>query len=346
MAAPVALASKLAESEFSWLRSTSVGMMTRNGKSIALEYWSGANKRLRRHTKESWQHIYQFLERWRYRDLWNTIQSPSETNSEIIRLLQGSSPFLVSRLGQTEARILGESLWSCSSYSRISLRQAHQNAGIFPAEPWMLDQFAAIYGDALTSVDLLGFWQTPYQARLISQCDAAIRLGLLASLEPYGQEPPWSQYLQDKTVLVVHPFVDSIREQYELKRDLIFPGRNVLPRFNLKLAKPPQTIAPCTGGFDNWVDALNSLVDQVLSLEFDVALVGCGAYGLPLGAFIKSSGRQVIHLGGSLQILFGIRGRRWDTISAIRAMINDSWVRPSLVETPSAALMVDEGCYW
>lgn len=346
MAAAFALASNLAKSEFSWLRSSSVGRMTRNGKSIALGYWTGANKRLRRHAKESWQRIYQSLEQWQYRDLWNSIQSPSTTNSEIIRLLQDSSPFLVSRLGQTEARILGESLWSCSSYSRTSLRQAHQNAGIFPAEPWMLDQFAAIYGDALRTVDLLGFWQTPYQARLISRCDAGMRLGLLASLEPYFQDPPWSQYLQDKTVLVVHPFADSIRQQYELKRDLLFPGRNILPHFNLKLAKPPQTIAPCTGGFNHWVDAFNCLVDQVLSIEFDVALIGCGAYGLPLGASIKFSGRQAIHLGGPLQILFGIRGRRWDTVSTIRAMINDSWIRPTLAETPSAALLVDEGCYW
>ncbi len=296
--------------------------------------------------KDPWQRLQQSVERRQYRDLWARMLSPAATNSEIIRLLQGSSPFLVSRLGQTEARILGESRWKCSAYSRITLHQAHQNAGIFPAQPWLLDQFAAIYGEALAAVDLLGFWQTPYQSRLIAECDSTMKLGLLSALEPFGYDLPWSKFLEGKRVLVVHPFVGSIRDQYVRKRCLIYPGRDVLPSFHLQLVSPPQTIAPSTGGFSNWGDALNSLLDQVLPLDFDVALIGCGAYGLPLGAAIKASGRQAIHLGGSLQLLFGIRGRRWEDMPAMSAMMNDHWVRPSPAETPPAASMVDGGCYW
>ena len=300
----------------------------------------------RRLIKDPWLRFHESVERWQYRDLWSRMLSPSATNLEMGRLLQESAPCLVSRLGQTEARILGESLWKRSSYSAISLKQAHQNAGIFPAEPWLLEQFSAIYGHALKHVDLLGFWQTPYQARLISQCDSAMRLGPLSALEPFDQDPPWSKHLKDRCVLVVHPFADTIHDQYHRRREMIFPGREVLPSFDLKLVKPPQTIAPSTGGFEHWLDAFDRLVDQVLSLEFEVALIGCGAYGLPLGAAIKSSERQAIHLGGSLQILFGIRGRRWEQMPSTCSMMNANWVRPSTEETPSAASLVDEGCYW
>jgi hypothetical protein len=77
-----------------------------------------------------------------------------------------------------------------------------------------------------------------------------------------------------------------------------------------------------------------------------VALLGCGAYGLPLAAAIKRSGRQAIHLGGALQVLFGIRGRRWEQIPKIAALMNDHWIRPSEAETPVSAVRVDQGCYW
>ena len=33
---------------------------------------------------------------------------------------------------------------------------------------------------------------------------------------------------------------------------------------------------------------------------------------MPLAAFIKSIGKKAVHLGGSTQILFGIKGERWD----------------------------------
>lgn len=320
--------------------------MERLAQFLAPEHRTASRRWLRKLTKEPWLRFQNSLERWQYYGLWTSILSSAATNLEIIRLLQGSSPFLVSRLGQTETRILGEFRWKRSSYSRTTLIQAHQNAGIFPAQPWVLDRFATIYGDSLKAVDLLGVWQTPYQSRLIAQSDLAMQLGLLSALEPYGHDRPWSQHLEGKRVLVVHPFVESIRDQYERKRSLIYPGRDVLPHFHLKLLCPPQTIAPSTGGFAHWVDALNSLLDRALSSEFDVALIGCGAYGLPLGAAIKASGRQAIHLGGSLQLLFGIRGRRWDDMPAMSSMMNDAWVRPSAAETPQAASLVDGGCYW
>jgi hypothetical protein len=320
--------------------------MNKSAQFLAAEHRSAVRDWLRRLVKEPWLRLQQSFERRQYHDLWTRMLSPTATNLEIIRLLQGSAPFLVSRLGQTEARILGEFLWRRSSYSRTTLVQAHQNAGIFPAQPWMLDRFAAIYGDALRVVDLLGFWQTPYQSRLIAQCEPAMQLGSLSALEPYGHDQPWSMHLEDKRILIVHPFVESIRDQYERKRRLIYPGRDVLPRFRLTLVKPPQTIAPSTGGFAHWGDALTCLLDQVLSSDFDIALIGCGAYGLPLGAAIKASGRQAIHLGGSLQLLFGIRGRRWEHMPAISSMMNDDWVRPSAAETPPCASLVDGGCYW
>jgi hypothetical protein len=146
-------------------------------------------------------------------------------------------------------------------------------------------------------------------------------------------------------VLVVHPFVDSIRHQYS-RRSELFADQRVLPGFELDLLKPPQTLAPAFCKFSSWLQAMDHLDAQVLERSFDVALIGCGAYGLPLAAAIKRSGRQAIHLGGALQLLFGIRGRRWDAFPQFQKLFTAAWRRPSADEVPISAENVEGGCYW
>jgi hypothetical protein len=270
----------------------------------------------------------------------------SKANQCIKSLLEGDAPFLVSRIGNTEGRIVGEFLYRGRHYSRLSKKQAHQNAGIFPVDICLLNKFSEIYVDALRAVDCLGFWQTPYQARWIASLEQPPLLAPLSSLEPYFHADPWTAALAGKRVLVVHPFGQSIASQYQQKRQMLFANPKLLPEFDLEVLAPPQTLAPSTAGYADWAEALSDLERQVSERNFDVALLGCGAYGLPLGAAIKRDGRQAIHLGGSLQLMFGIRGRRWDDMACFQHFFNDAWVRPSAAETPQRANSVDAGCYW
>ena len=81
-------------------------------------------------------------------------------------------------------------------------------------------------------------------------------------------------------------------------------------------------------------------------LSFDVALLGCGAYSLPLAARIHGMGRSAIHLGGSLQLLFGVFGRRWERFDSQRALLNSAWIRPLAEDRPISYQDVEDGCYW
>ena len=53
-------------------------------------------------------------------------------------------------------------------------------------------------------------------------------------------------------------------------------------------------------------------------------------------------------MGGATQILFGIRGRRWEVeyTDTIVPLFNPYWVRPLPEETPEKAASVESGCYW
>jgi hypothetical protein len=57
-------------------------------------------------------------------------------------------------------------------------------------------------------------------------------------------------------------------------------------------------------------------------------------------------GKKGIHLGGATQILFGIRGKRWDDDPFFQKLFNDYWVRPHPTEVPGNFQVVEGGCYW
>ena len=83
-------------------------------------------------------------------------------------------------------------------------------------------------------------------------------------------------------------------------------------------------------------------------LIFDVAIIGCGAYGFPLAAEIKRMGKIAIHLGGVTQIMFGIIGRRWETEykQFHDDVVNEYWIRPSADEKIKGLDTIEDGCYW
>ena len=77
-----------------------------------------------------------------------------------------------------------------------------------------------------------------------------------------------------------------------------------------------------------------------------VGLFGCGAYGMPLAAYCKEIGKKAVHLGGATQLLFGIKGKRWDCYDYISSLYNEYWVRPSEQEKPKNANKIESACYW
>ncbi len=191
-------------------------------------------------------------------------------------------------------------------------------------------------------LDVLGVWlKEDFFASVLKQANFV----KLETLEPYDFEHPWSKALEGKKVLVIHPFAKTIEMQYK-KRELLFANKDVLPAFELITLKAVQTIAGEQADFETWFDALAYMERQIDAIDFDVAIIGCGAYGFPLAAYVKQIGKKGIHLGGATQFLFGIKGKRWEDIPEMAAMMNEHWVRPLPEETPKQNKKVEGGCYW
>ena len=55
---------------------------------------------------------------------------------------------------------------------------------------------------------------------------------------------------------------------------------------------------------------------------------------------------NVLYLGGGNQLLFGLKGKRWDEHELLSKYYNEHWVRPLAHEVPKNNTLVEGGCYW
>ncbi|MEC0304356.1 GT-D fold domain-containing protein [Terribacillus saccharophilus] len=271
--------------------------------------------------------------------------SEDDGNDLISQKIQSGKPFMAVRLGAVESRSI-EKWMSNKPPTFDNLQQIKYAAGVFPNDKETIEEFCHVYTDALKDSDIVGLWGVVGERKITRTfCPEASYLPL-RSLEPYYYAQPWSQFLKGKRVLIVHPFIDSISDQY-LKRQHVFENRKVLPKFKeLSLVKAVQTNGGGKTNFNSWFDSLAYMKNEISKYDFDIAIIGAGAYGLPLASFVKSQGKQAIQMGGSAQILFGIKGKRWDNHQIISKMYNEHWVRPLPTERPPEAEKVEGGSYW
>lgn len=296
----------------------------------------------------------------------------NRANEILLRTLQADKPCMISRFGSGEIGIVlnylnvhsKESLFSkCCNYitddtalpwwDKLFFKSMRNNAGIFPERIDILERFSERYLQDIPLIDILGSFN--YTEKFMPLKGNVINVHL-ECLYPFWVEKPWTLALCGKKVLVIHPFTETIKRQYS-RRLLLFNNTDVLPDFELKTLRAVQSNAGAKVPYKDWFEALEWMEDEMERIDFDICILGCGAYGLPLAATAKRMGKKAIHLGGGLQLLFGIKGKRWDNdgyhwtdlpqlYTNYSSLYNNYWVRPSQEETPKSAQNVEGACYW
>lgn len=295
-----------------------------------------------------------------------SLMSGAELNVFIYQGLMADAPFMVARFGSIELEsalypyLCELPLWKryqlyaqkkisflryTPEYAQHLMNPLCNNAGFFPNDIRYLAKFSekVRLEDSSCCCCCCCCWNN--EDLMIPFFDSQIRFAELAEMEPYDYAEPWSRALAGKKVLIVHPFAKTIETQYQ-KREHIWANLDVLPEFELHTIKAVQTIAGEKSKFDTWFDALHHMEQQMDAIDYDIAIIGCGAYGFSLAAHAKRKGKKAVHLGGATQILFGIKGKRWDDMPAVNKFYNEYWVRPLPEETPIRNENVEGGCYW
>jgi len=289
--------------------------------------------------------LYKLYYRLRYKELkilYPYIMNKIELNKYLFEKLNSNDNFFSAKLGSEELKVINQ--FKNKNFTENLKYTISNNAGFFPPTDENLEKLALLYLEAIKDLDMLAVWFNKGELDLIKNNNIS-NLALTGDYHsPWLVDNPWSYALKNKKVLVIHPFEDSIKEQYK-KRKYLFENKKVLPEFELQTLKAVQSIGGSHHTFTTWFEALDFMKNEIIKIDFDIALIGAGAYGLPLAHFCKKIGKKGLHLGGATQLLFGIYGERWKNSEEFK-LINSYWKRPYEFEKPEAFKKVENGCYW
>jgi hypothetical protein len=286
----------------------------------------------------------------------------SDSNKYIVELIKNSKekPFTITRLGSE----------SYPSYLYITKRKfiipstISNNAGIYSNNQNEIAIYYINYNNAVETSDGLAIYldlpgtseSEKYFLEAFKKRDN-FKFLIHEVLEPFHcisqlpNEKPWSHYLLGKKVLIISPFVDSFQKQLkngfrmfkDTEKNIFLEGQEFVfyKCFNTVAGNHPHK---------SWIETFNIMCNDIIKLDFDIALVSCGGYGLLIGSFIKRKmNKSSIYVGGGLQLFFGVMGRRWMTNPTIQNIIKDNinqFIRPSKDEIPQNCQTVEGGCYW
>lgn len=278
-------------------------------------------------------------------------------NNEFNEMIKGKilseEPFFCCRYGNSEVTACFFSeLKNKGIIPQITndlLQTAKTGPGVFPKSETVYLEFAQKYIESFRSADFNSYWGTVLMEEYLidnHMSKSCVQYAMRA-LEPFQYEEPWTWALEGKKVLVIHPFADLIEQQYQ-KRNVLF-DKKILPDMELITLKAIQSSGETVPeGYADWCEAFSYLEEKCQNIDFDVALLGCGSYAVPLASSIKRMGKKSIVLGGMMQLMFGIKGARWEESRPdIVAMYNEHWVRATGgYVVKDAKNMVDGPAYW
>ena len=258
--------------------------------------------------------------------------------------------FFIGRLSGNETKITG--LWAkgCNIIGDIVYMMSN-NAGIKLNTRADLDMYVSAYLKAIDSCTLLGVWDGGMHEQAIELYehlngkydDKYIPAQSLEAFY-YFDHPTYAPLFKDKTILVVSSHENTIRQQIPIL-DALFP-KKIFENCKFIVIKPPQQHAGHSDG-RSWTYHMEEFKANLRELSFDIALVSCGGFGMPICDFIYSDlKKSTMYIGGGLQLFFGIMGSRWSSNLFIRTLRNKKWCYPLEVDKPKGFMNVEGGCYW
>ena len=288
--------------------------------------------------------------------------SLEKSNDYIIKKLQSNKKFLISRMGAGAETIV---VYLCTihgidkiyteQFDKLFIQLSIEN-GIYNLTKNSLSRYVKLYKETIEKSDSLAVFIN----LMVTQQKYFVENNKLETLYSRVLEPfycckdnikPWSHYLLGKKVLIVNPFVDSFQQQlknnFQIFKD---PEKKLfLDEQEFVFYKTYNTSAG-NALHENWEKTYDMMCDDISKLDFDIALLGCGGYGLPLCNYIHEKlEKSVIYIGGGLQLLFGVMGARWENVPMWKDIIKENqtkFIRPSKEEQIENKERVEGGCFW
>jgi len=309
------------------------------------------------------------MEKARHKQIEQMLGRPVASRQRFIDALAGAVAkgrgFAAGKIGPSEQYWMIYPVLLEKATSRLGLRvfekelihHGLKNAGIFPGSPDFYLRYNEQYLPHVNNMDSLGvFLQGDRRENVV------IRHYDLGNLIHYqDQEPdrsvpdnPANCYLplfRGKRILLICTFASLLRTRAtreSFEGVWAKTGKKWFDPRQVEALEFPYGFSPETHArYATSLDLLAEIEHEIEQRDFDIALIGAGGLALPIASFIKNKGRIALDLGGHLQVLFGVIGRRWRNQPVWRdTYFTDAWIDMPDRYKPGQTDVCDSGAYW
>lgn len=122
-------------------------------------------------------------------------------------------------------------------------------------------------------------------------------------------------FAQNKKILIISPFSESIKFQYKRKdvilKDYLYPDFELLT-YDTPITYNNEKDTLSHIETNNWLEQCEKMENDIMKLDFDIALLSCASYAMYLGnAISKKMNKKAIYIGGVINVFFNIQGKRY-----------------------------------
>jgi hypothetical protein len=298
----------------------------------------------------------------------NRLQPNSSRRDLAIALrqsLKNPSGLAVAKLGLSEQTFLSYPflLERCISDRQVAAltlhtrRHAAANTGVFPGNIDSIVKFSKLHAKAAGYLDFMGLVSGRLEADLLNYLDYQGKTLSIFDFEPDRSIPDDSAscYLPEfegKRVLIVSSVAELLcarANEDTFTAVWAKTGKSWFHPAQVTCLQFPYTYDRDTHDrFGSSINLFEWIIERIDPTTFDVALIAAASLGVPLAAAIKEMNRSAIALGGALQVLFGVGGKRWrDDPTWVQNYFTRAWIdipRDQIPNMPDG--YGDGGAYW
>jgi hypothetical protein len=259
--------------------------------------------------------------------------------------LETGEGFAAGKLGGTERTVLAHPIvleresdpLRVRAFELVLAHKALRHSGIFPARPEFLRRFGEVFAAGvrkLDSVAIQGGWED--NAELFRFHGLPGHPIDFLDQEPDRSVPAdesrcYLPLFRGRRLLLVCPFAELLRDRATATTFEAVWRKTGKPWFDpasVDAVELPYGFSrDAQRRYGDALDLLADVVARIETREFDVALIATGTLGSLIAAAVKERGRVGISLGGHLQVLFGVAGRRWrERPEWQRDYFNEAWI--------------------
>lgn len=231
-----------------------------------------------------------------------------------------------------------------------------KQSGVFPADPSFYLLFNKLYMEHVRNLDCIGIFYYPRELELIGHYQLSNKLVHYMEQEPDRSSPSndkrcYLQYFRNKKILLVCPFAGLLKQRATKE---IFEGvwsktgkRWFYPRSIDALEFPYGFSNEAQKSYATAIELLKEITTEIEKKNFDIALIAAAGLAIPIASYVKNMGKIGIDLGGHLQVLFGVIGKRWREREDWKMdYFNEWWIDMPANYRPKETDVCDQGAYW